>query len=387
MNRPECQSMANGSGVIKGGRQSAILVILLSALLVVLVTPQFLGMRTPDVIRPGPGVTQQTLLSAYFPALAGGHGDTPVYILKGSEPGGTLLVLGGTHPDEPAGYMTAVLLVEQARVQAGRLIVIPRANASAFTHNFPQEGHPQRYAISTPHGPRTFRFGARVTNPVDQWPDPQVYVHAASGQALSGIETRNLNRAYPGRPDGTHTERVAHAIVELIRREHVDLGIDLHEAAPEYPVLNTIVTHEKAQDLGALVKMNMEAQGITIGLEASPKNLHGLSHREWGDHTSAWAALMETTQPAMGRLRGRTDAELALAGKDKYYVLAANRGRLQVPFTESGWPLAVRVARHLTGVREFANNLGDLLPDKKIVLSNLPEYQTLVDKGVGAFLN
>jgi predicted deacylase len=377
----------NGSSLLQAGRRSGVIIILCSALIAGLAAPRFLRMRQPDVLHPGAGVTQTTQLSAYFPALAGGPGDTPVYILNGTEPGGCLLVLGGTHPDEPAGYLTAVVLLERARVQAGRLIVIPRANASAFTHNVPQEGHPQRFAIPTPHGTRTFAFGARVTNPVDQWPDPQVYTHAASGQTLSGIEVRNLNRAYPGRPDGTFTERVAFAITELIRREKVDLAIDLHEAAPEYPVVNTIVAHERASDLAALVNMNLQAMGLAIGLEASPKNLHGLSHREWGDNTPALAVLMETTQPAMGRLRGRTSAKLAVEGRDKYYVLAAERHRLSVPFPESGWPIEIRVGRHLAGVTEFARNLGELFPEKKITLSGVPDYQTVLQKHVGAFLN
>jgi len=363
------------------------LLILVAAVVAALAAPSFMAMRRPDALHPGPGVTQTTQLSAYFPALAGTPGDTPVYILNGAAPGGCMLVLGGTHGDESAGYLTAVILLEQAKVEAGRLIVIPRANASGFTHNVPQEGHPQRFAVSTPRGPRTFTFGARVTNPVHQWPDPQVYTHAASGQTLSGIETRNLNRAYPGRPNGTLTERIAFGITELIRREKVDLAIDLHEAAPEYPVVNTIVAHERASDLAALVNMNLQAMGVAIGMEASPKNLHGLSHREWGDGTPALAVLMEATHPAMGRLRGRTSAELVTVGKDKYYVLASERHRLSAPFSETGWPLDVRVGRHLAGVCEFARSLGEIVPDKKTVLSGLPEYEAVVKQGVGAFLN
>jgi hypothetical protein len=96
---------------------------------------------------------------------------------------------------------------------------------------------------------------------------------------------------------------------------------------------------------------------------------------------------MESTYPGMGRLRGRTSAELVTQGKDKYYVLASERHRLSVPFTESGWPLEIRVGRHLAGVSEFAKNLGELWPEKKITLSGLPDYQTMVEKGVGAFLN
>jgi predicted deacylase len=378
---------ANPKAGFSASRLSGAMLILASLVVAAIATPSFLAMRHSDVLRPGGGLTRTTHLSAYFPGLAGSPGDTPVYILEGAAPGGCMLVLGGTHGDEPAGYLTAVILVEQAKLQAGRLIVIPRANASGFTHNLPQEGHPQRFSIATPRGTRTFTFGARVTNPAHQWPDPQVYTHAASGQTLSGLETRNLNRAYPGRPNGTLTEQIAFGIAELIRREKVDLAIDLHEAAPEYPVVNTIVAHERASDLAALVNMNLQSAGVAIGLEASPKKLHGLSHREWGDATPALAVLMESTHPAMGRLRGRTSADLVVDGKDKYYVLASERHRLSVPFADAGWPLPVRVGRHLAGVCEFARNLGELVPEKKIELTNLPDYSSVVKEGVGAFLN
>ncbi len=97
--------------------------------------------------------------------------------------------------------------------------MIPRTNNSAFTHNDPQEGSPQRFTISTPHGERWFRYGSRATNPIDQWPDPDVYIHASSGQQLSGSETRNLNRGYPGRPDGTLTEQICYGITELIKKK------------------------------------------------------------------------------------------------------------------------------------------------------------------------
>lgn len=371
---------------LEARRASGVLAVLGAILMAALATPGFRAMRRPDRIAPGPGVTRQVPLSAYFPELAQTAGDTPVYILEGQNAGGTLLILGGTHGDETAGYLAAVVLVEQARIQTGRLIVVPRANASGFTHNVAQEGHPQRISVRTDRGTRFFTYGARVSNPVHQWPDPQVYTLAGSGQTLSGIETRNLNRAYPGRPDGTLTERIAYAITSLIRGERVDLVIDLHEASPEYPVVNTIVAHERATDLAALVNMNLQAAGIAIGLEESPRNLHGLSHREWGDATPALAVLMETTNPAQGRLRGRTTEDLVTGGLDRFYVRASERNKLSVPFPESGWPLEVRVARHLAGIAEFARCLGELWPDKTVVLIDVPEYQSVVSKGLGSFL-
>ena len=65
-------------------------------------------MRRRDHIAPGPGISRQSSLSAFSPDLGGTAGDTPVFILDGAESGGTMLVLGGTHGDEPAGYLAAV---------------------------------------------------------------------------------------------------------------------------------------------------------------------------------------------------------------------------------------------------------------------------------------
>ena len=358
----------------------------LSALVAFLAAPAFSGMSRADRLWPGPGVTARHQLSAYHPPLAGTPGDTEVFVLEGERPGGTMLVLGGTHGDEPAGYLAAVVLVERARMTQGRLIVIPRANASGFTHNVPQEGHPQRFAVQTPGGPREFTFGARATNPVHQWPDPQVYVLGRSGQTLSGSETRNLNRAYPGRADGSLTEQMAFAITRLIVSERVTLALDLHEASPEYPVVNTIVAHQRAMDLAALANTRLQLLDVEIGLDASPTSLGGLSHREWGDATPAYAALMETTDPAQGRLRGATDGALVVNGRDRFYELAAARGRLVVPFGRDGWPLDRRVARHLAGITEFAAALAELEPDHAVTLSGIPDYATLRANGIGALL-
>jgi predicted deacylase len=367
-------------------RRRGIACLVVAAALVAAAAPQFRGMRQRDLIVAGPGVTAERRLAEWLPAIAGGPVDTPVYVLDGRAPGGTVLVLGGTHGDEAAGYLAAVVLVECARVRTGRLIVVPRANASGFTHNVGQEAHPQAFVIDTPGGPRRFTYGARATNPIHQWPDPQVYIHAASGQALSGSETRNLNRAYPGREDGTLTEQLALAITTLATRERADLAIDLHEASPEYPVVNTMVAHERAMDLAALANVALQEQGIDIGLEASPEGLHGLSHREWGDATPALAVLAETTNPSQGRLRGRTDAALVTRGRDRFYVIAAERGRLTVPFRDEGWPIDVRVARHLSTVLELIATMSTLAPDRPVEVDGLPSYSEVLDRGVGRYL-
>ena len=297
------------------------------------------------------------------------------------------MILGGTHPNEPAGHLTAVAIVENAVAEKGRLFVIPRANASGFTASDPQEAGPQSFSIDTPSGKRWFRYGSRGTSPMDQWPDPDIYLHYPSGQTLSGNQTRNLNRAFPGRPDGNFTERVAFAITELVKREKVDLVIDLHEASPEYPVIHAIVAHERAMPLAVTVVMNLELRGIKIALEPSPTNLHGLTHRELGDHTQALAVLMETANPAQGRLRGRTTADLIVEGKDKMYVKARKAGRLFVDFDEGGHPLdRERVARHLAGIEEFLKAFQEANPAKPVEFRNFPIYEKIASGGLGPYL-
>ena len=76
-----------------------------------------------------------------------------------------MLVLGGTHPNEPSGLVAAVLLIENAQPEAGTLYVIPRTNNSAFTCTDPQEGAPMRFTIDTPNGERWFRFGSHQPHP------------------------------------------------------------------------------------------------------------------------------------------------------------------------------------------------------------------------------
>jgi hypothetical protein len=366
---------------------SALAVSIIAITLAASASATFLEHRIVEPIVKGPGISEIRKLSAWFPGLAGTPGDTDVYIFKGNAPGGSMLIIGGTHPNEPSSFMSAVLLVENATVEVGTLYVIPRANASGFTHNDPQEGAPVSYSFTLADGSRrTFRYGSRATNPVHQWPDPDVYIHAASGQALSGNETRNLNRGYPGRPDGTLTERVCYGITQLIRTEKVDLSIDLHEASPEYPVINAIVAHERAMPVASYVVLGLEMYDINIGLEPSPKNLRGLTHRELGDATNTLAVLMETANPSQGRLRSRTDEALVLTGKDPYYVKAQALGRLYVPFDENGHPIEERVGRHLAGINEFAFALSMEYPDKPLEISGIPAYNELLASGVGAYL-
>lgn len=346
----------------------------------------FAAMHVPEPIHPGPGVGAVRQLGEYFPGIAGSAGDTPVFVLDGREPGGTLVLIGSTHPQEVAGLVAAVVVIENVRVGKGRLVVVPQANRSGFTHSDPLEGFPHRFEIETPHGPRWFRFGMRLANPVHQWPDPDVQVHHPSGESMVGWEARNLNRNYPGRPDGRFTERVGYALTQLIAKEKASLVLDMHEAYPEYPIINMIVAHQRAFEIGTLAALTLQSRGIPMDVMASPENLHGLSHREFGDHTSAFALLSETASAAMGRFRGRTDAALVTEGTDPNYQAAHRLGRLFVPFTASGHPLRHRVARNMATIEEIVAAHNEANPDHTIVLEDLPSYDAVMERGIGAFL-
>ena len=367
-------------------RISGLLFIGLIVLIILLVRPNFLAQHNIEPIVQGPGVTRVVKLSNYFNGLKESPGDTDVYILEGEEPGGQILVLGGTHPTEPAGLMTVVLLIENVTVEAGKLIVIPHANASGFTWTEPGLGHPDKFYIKTDEGYRWFRFGARGTNPIHQWPDPEIYTHYPSGQSLAPDEVRNLNRCFPGRPDGLLTEKVGYGISELIRKENVDVVVDCHEAPPEKPLINAIVAHERASQLSILTALNLEIRDIKLRLESSPVALRGLSHRELGDHTNVLSTLLEVANPAQGMIRGRTDADLVILGQDKQYVKAAKLGRLFVTFDEKGHPIEGRVARHVTTIFELTNAFTELYPDKPIKLNNVPDYDLLIKYKIGYFL-
>lgn len=356
---------------------------------VVVASYQVFGvMHKDDPIVKGPGVTRVEMLSDYHAGLAGTAGDTEIYFMEGQEQGDTVLIMGAVHPNEPAGYVTSVLFIENVTIDAGRVIVIPRPNNSAFTHTEPSEAYPQKFRFELPDGSlRSFRFGSRYTNPVHQWPDSDVFEHYPSGQVLAGLEVRNLNRVYPGKEDGTLTQQMAYAITTLVQEEDVGMTIDLHEASPEYPVINTIVAHEDAIGLASAVRMELNSRGIEIGTEQSPQNLRGLSHRELGDYTDTLPMLTETSNPAMGRLRGRTDEALVLTGKCKAYLRAGERGLMTaVDYTEEGSPMETRVARNLATIEAAFEAYNFMGMGDPVVLGEMLDYREVEAKGVGAFL-
>lgn len=316
-------------------------------------------------IRPGAGVTATKRLSAYLPSLAGTPGDTDIYILGGQEAGGTVFVAGGTHANEIAGMMAATVLVERARVQKGRLIVIPHANNSAVTYKDPKRPGPDWITLTTPSGDRRFKYGSRYTKPEHQGEvDPAKYRHPASTEQLDGAEARNLDRAHPGRADGNLTQRVSYAMVQLLKEEQVDVAFDFHEAGPESRLAWMIVANPKNVEVGAVAVLALEALGVTMKLEPSSETFRGLSHREWGDATGAQSFLFETPSPTMV---DRTN------GVDTVH--------------DPKLPLARRVAVQLASFTAVLDAYNSGAPAaRQAQVAEVPALEEMAKAGVGAFL-
>lgn len=132
--------------------------------------------------------------------------------------------------------------------------------------------------------------------------------------------------------------------------------------------------------------MDLQMEDLEYNLEMSPPTFHGLTHREWGDYSDTFAILMESANASQGRLRGRTDENLVLTGKDKMYVKAAQLGRLYVPYDENGHPIEERVGPHLTAITTLINNFNMFFPEKTVEFTGIPFYQEINEKGYGSYL-
>lgn len=110
--------------------------------------------------------------------------ETTVFLIDSGLPGASVYIVAGTHGDERAGWYAAFLLAESCRIDTGRLYVLPQANV--------------------PGCELADRF---VAGSLD------------------------LNRAYPGNPEGDLAQRLADEIYKDIQRVKPTLLLDLHEAA------------------------------------------------------------------------------------------------------------------------------------------------------------
>ena len=265
-------------------------------------------------------------LSDYCPSLKNTPGDTAVYVLNSGEPGANLLLAAGTHGNETAGIHAAEFFVELARVEKGCVFVIPRLNNPGVAS------------------------GSRLV-PVDYQgqSDPEQYTPPEGITIYAGMEQRNIDRSYPGTKHAGLAQKIALAVMNLLITENIEIAIDMHEAKPGSDLAWCIVSNPKNVSLAALAVLDLEEKGIRMHLDASPPNMDGLSHREWGNRTRAMAFLIETVNPA------QADTPLPDEINNPQYTLSR------------------RSAIHLETVRSLVSRCNEAL-SMPLVYSGIPDY-------------
>ncbi len=334
----------------------------------------------------GPGVTRVAKLSDYNKGLKGTIADTLVFILEGKREGGKALIMSNTHANEPEGMLAALIMIENAVVASGTLIIIPQFNHSASRNTKPGDGYPLYFEIPTEWGRKTFRMGNRDASPLDQWPDPDVYIHYPDRQLLSFIDARNTNRTWPGRPNGLLMEKVTFAAMEIMRREKVDIALDIHGAETMFPVTNCIVAPEKSLRIATMAALTVKArEGFDSHVEPSPVGFRGLSHREIGDHAETLPFLLEAPIPFLDQPTGPKTEKFLLDGKDPFLLSLSRKKKLFVPYDESGWPIEKRVGQHCSLTLEILRQHAKRVPDRSVEVRGVPRYADIVKNGVGYY--
>lgn len=154
-------------------------------------------------VAPGESMRMPFLLGSTF---AGSFLDTLVVVMRGSRPGPTLCITAGIHGDEINGVEIAHRIYSglNAGQIAGTLLIIPAVNV---------------------HG---FRTGSRYL-----------------------ADRRDLNRYFPGDPNGSHAALIAHGLFTQIK-QHCEALLDLHTGSnfrTNMPQIRTDLANPRALDL------------------------------------------------------------------------------------------------------------------------------------------
>lgn len=128
--------------------------------------------------------------------LAGTIYETKAYRFKTNVTGLKILIIGGIHGDEVAGWKAATQLLDYD-FKCGEIIILPKANILATQLE-------------------------------------QRYPGAISGGVYDGVCYSDLNRSFPGNAHGSPTEKIADAIKHFIDTTNPDIVLDLHESRGNY---------------------------------------------------------------------------------------------------------------------------------------------------------
>ena len=139
--------------------------------------------------------TVNTIVHTKTIILDGTIWETDVHYFESSIPGPRVVIVGGIHGDEIAGWNAALELLTKEDYFIGTVMIIPKANLQACNAV-------QRYA--------------------------------GLGKEYNGYIYSDLNRTFPGKEDGTVTEKISYEIVQAVESFNPNHIIDLHESLHSY---------------------------------------------------------------------------------------------------------------------------------------------------------
>ncbi|HEV2356231.1 MAG TPA: succinylglutamate desuccinylase/aspartoacylase family protein [bacterium] len=153
---------------------------------------------------------------AVVPLADGSWLTVPVKVVIGSRPRPRLVAIAGVHGDEPEGMLALLDFAEQCDpvTLRGAVVLVPVANPPAF----------------------------------------------AAHQRRSPVDGLDLNRTFPGRPDGTPSERLAYRLVN-----DVLTGADLVFTLHSWYATGMVVPHVEVPDGGDAVSRRSWEAAVAAG--------------------------------------------------------------------------------------------------------------------------
>ena len=143
----------------------------------------------------------------------------PIAVIKGGE-GPSVLLTAGNHGDEYEGQIALLKLIRELQPEQvrGRVIILPRMNLPA----------------------------------------------AAAGRRTSPIDDGNLNRSFPGNPDGTVTQQIAY-YVEHVLLPGCDYAFDFHSGGSSLTYIPSALAprHDDAERMKKVVGL-LKAFGAPV---------------------------------------------------------------------------------------------------------------------------
>jgi hypothetical protein len=232
-----------------------------------------------------------------------------LFLINGAEPGPTLAVTGGVHAAEYASIAAALELGRNLQPQGlrGRVIVLPVVNVAGF-------------------GPRS------------------IYINPLDG--------KNINRCFPGDPNGTASEQLAHWVFRNVIQQgdyYVDLhGGDLVEALVPFSIWHASdnaevdrVSLEMAKIFGIPYIVRSEAQNSAYS-SAARAGIPAMLSESGGqgiwlpehvaDHTGGLARLMRH----LAMLAGPAPEPVACTLFDRFVWLRSDHDGFWYPRVQVG---------------------------------------------------